>query len=581
MSDPTALNIPVTQALTSQMLLGLLPSAPKSRSYRLSVAPLNKSTFVGGDQIIFEIPTGRKGTWLDQQQSYIKFSVQCASTAAASQGGSGIYVDNTAYSFFQRLDIYNSSNLLETVNQYSDIANLLLDTSLTMSDKAGLSTLIGCNPYNTTYQDASTEITNAVVNGAVTSSTSVTIGGANNLIVPGQIILGGTIPAGTTVSAINATTLTLSNTATLATGTQLSFFNALPQTSLSNNLSFYYQGAIAGLAVPYSYVLQQPGDRSGLSMTSVATASGINTAIPYTFTLPILSSVIGVNSSKMLPLGQLNAPIRCEFYLSTNDDAIYYGTAGAGATWQLVNVEMVLCYVEIQDDNFNLPQGETEYITTTTYRHASTYLPSATSGEFTTLLPFRCASLTGLYARFRNFASATQGANGTAAYRKGSSICPNFSSFYFRIGSSIYPNKPIYLQNGTLVGNYAEAYAELLKSFHMFSSSIGNSALTYNMYNVAATSTNAVAQNFVPASASTNAGTCNNSFAIGLECQSISNRSDVLLSGISTLNSQIYFTGVVGGTNAGGTNGYNYVMDFWAAMDSVLVIENGIMRAIF
>ena len=38
MSDPTALNIPVTQALTSQMLLGLLPSAPKSRSYRINVS---------------------------------------------------------------------------------------------------------------------------------------------------------------------------------------------------------------------------------------------------------------------------------------------------------------------------------------------------------------------------------------------------------------------------------------------------------------------------------------------------------------------------------------------------------------
>ena len=314
----------------------------------------------------------------------------------------------------------------------------------------------------------------------------------------------------------------------------------------------------------------------------MATNTSINSAIPYTFTLPILSSVIGVNASKMLPVGHLNAPIRCEFYLSNNDDAIYYGAAGAGAVWQLVNVELVVCYVEIQDDKFNLPPTETEYITTTTYRHASTILASATGGEFTSLLPFRCASLTGLYARFRNFGKAVQGVNSTAAYRKGSSICPNFSQIYFRIGSSIYPNKPIYLMNGYLVGNYSEAYAELLKSFHMFSSSIGNTAINYNMYNVAATASQGVSQNFVPAAATTNAGTCNNAFAIGLECQSISNRSDVLLSGISTLNSQIYFTGVVNsGQNAGGTNNYDYTMDFWAAMDSVLVIENGIMRAIF
>ena len=36
--------------------------------------------------------------------------------------------------------------------------------------------------------------------------------------------------------------------------------------------------------------------------------------------------------------------------------------------------------------------------------------------------------------------------------------------------------------------------------------------------------------------------THNNAFAIGLELQSFANRSDTILSGISTLNSQVYFT---------------------------------------
>jgi hypothetical protein len=55
--------------------------------------------------------SGRKGTWLDQSQSYLKFGVQCASTgaAAAAQGGSGVYLDNSAYNFFQKQDIYHSS----------------------------------------------------------------------------------------------------------------------------------------------------------------------------------------------------------------------------------------------------------------------------------------------------------------------------------------------------------------------------------------------------------------------------------------------------------------------------------------
>jgi hypothetical protein len=495
MSDSSSLNIPLHTALTSDMQYGLKPSAPRSRSYRLSVSPLNKSVFVGGDQVIFEIPTSRKGTFLDQSQSYLKFSVQMGATAITPAGGTGIYLDNSAYSFLQRLDIYHSSNLLESTNEYGQLANFLLDTSLTQSDKAGLSTLIGTNNLNT----------------FVSSPAVYAQFGAN----------------------IN---------------------------------------------------VQTAGDRSGQSLKAVATAD-INTAVPYTFSLPILSGVIGVNASKMLPLGNLSSPIRCEFYLAQNDDAIYSGTAGAGAIWQIVNVEMELCYVEINDPAYEqiLPAGEAEYISTTSYRHASTYLPSATSGEFTTLLPFRFSSLTALYGRFRNFSTAVQGANGTACYRKGSSINPNFQSFYYRVGSSIYPNKPIYLNNGSLVGTYNEAYAELLKSFHALSTSIGNSAILAQNYNVASTASQGASAGFVAGSKVAGIqDTHNNAFGIGLELQSFSNRNDTILSGLSTMNSQVFFTGtIISGQVAGGATGYNFTCDFFAQYDMILMIENGIMSAKF
>jgi len=159
MSDPTAIQIPVQTSLTSDMLLGLKPSAPKSRSYRINVAPMNKSVFAPADQIIIELPSGRRNTWLDQSQSYLKFSVQCSSTTAVTSVGAGVrgvYIDNTAYSFIQRLDVYNSSNLLETINEYGQLCNFMIDTSLTQSDKAGLSTLIGSNPLNTSVLSGAT-----------------------------------------------------------------------------------------------------------------------------------------------------------------------------------------------------------------------------------------------------------------------------------------------------------------------------------------------------------------------------------------------------------------------------------------
>ena len=75
MSDPSAIQLPIGQALTSDMLLGLKPSAPKSRSYKINIAPMNKGTFGPTEQIIIELPSSRKGNWLDQSQSYLKFAV--------------------------------------------------------------------------------------------------------------------------------------------------------------------------------------------------------------------------------------------------------------------------------------------------------------------------------------------------------------------------------------------------------------------------------------------------------------------------------------------------------------------------
>ena len=495
MSDPSQINVPISTALTSDMMLGLKPAAPRSRSYRLSVAPLNNSTFLANQQIVFELPTGRKGTWLDQSQTYLKFSVKCKTDGAVAQyTQNGVNIENTAYSFFQRLDVYHSSNLLEQISEYGQLANMLLDSQLSQSEKAGLSPMIGSN--STGYLRIATS------GGAFAANSTAVIG------------------SGWTV----------------------------------------------------------PGDRSGQGIAGAVT---FDTAVPYTFCLPILSGVVGVNASKMLPLGKLSSPIRLEFYTAENSDAIYFGTAGVGATWQLLNVELCCCYVELLDDNFDNDRG-VEYISTSTYRNSSTNIPAATSGEITCLIPFRAASIKALYARFLPFVNAVQGDDATAAYRKSSSINCNISSYSFRVGSSIYPNKPVYLIS-SIQGTGAESYTELLKSFHALSSTDVNTSLLYNSYNVCATATSGWRGNATPGDQTAKQGTHNNAFCIGLELESFSNRSDTILSGVSTLNSQIYFNAnIVSGSTAGGTNNYNYTAHFFSHMDMILVIdEAGVMSAKF
>jgi len=48
--------VPNRVGLTSDAQFDLKPSAVRSRSYRASIAPTNKSTFSPGDQAIFYVP---------------------------------------------------------------------------------------------------------------------------------------------------------------------------------------------------------------------------------------------------------------------------------------------------------------------------------------------------------------------------------------------------------------------------------------------------------------------------------------------------------------------------------------------
>ena len=244
----------------------------------------------------------------------------------------------------------------------------------------------------------------------------------------------------------------------------------------------------------------------------------------------------------MLPLGSLSSPIRVEMYTASNDDAIYYSSGGTGTTvWQLVNVELELCYVEIDEDGFE-DKRDIDYISTQSYRQTSATLPATYSGEFTTLLHFRFASMTALYARFRNQSGAMQGVIASAAYRKSSSINPNFSSYYARIGAAIYPNKAVSLINGYQTGSGAEAYAELMKSFHSLASITGDPAIRTQEYNVCSTAYGQWGLANIPASkAAGNIDTFANAFAIGMELQTFSNRNDTICSGINTQNTQMFF----------------------------------------
>jgi len=100
-------------AVTSDCLFNLKPSASRCRSYRASLPPINASTFAPGTQMIFMIPGGRRNTYFDNTQSYLKLTISNPDTTATNT----MALDRCGACFINRLDVFGNdgSMLLETI----------------------------------------------------------------------------------------------------------------------------------------------------------------------------------------------------------------------------------------------------------------------------------------------------------------------------------------------------------------------------------------------------------------------------------------------------------------------------------
>jgi hypothetical protein len=96
------------------------PSAVSSSKARWNQPSYNKSSFKPGEVIMINIPTGRRGGFLNTRMSYLKFKVENTSTNA----GDTIKADFNIASIFSRLEVYHGSNLLEAISEYGMLVNL-------------------------------------------------------------------------------------------------------------------------------------------------------------------------------------------------------------------------------------------------------------------------------------------------------------------------------------------------------------------------------------------------------------------------------------------------------------------------
>ena len=190
--------------------------------------------------------------------------------------------------------------------------------------------------------------------------------------------------------------------------------------------------------------------------------------------------------------------------------------------------------------------------------------------EFSSLISARYNSLKTLVCLPQLSSTLTD----QTSYSCSSRISPNIINYQWRVGSSIIPNKMITLRNDNTTGGFAEAYVEILKSFHGLNNLQYNQMIGASLYNVWDQAANTLLgiKGFA-----TGASSYQNGFAIAQELEFFSTRNDVLLGGINTIGQNIFHDiniDTVGPTAA-------YTLNYFANFDAILIIENGIMRSVF
>jgi len=468
-------------AVSNNVLFNLKPSSARGRSYRVSVSPINALTFQPSTQMIFNVPCGRKNTYLDINQSYIKYTVFNQDVSSNS-----FYVDNNASCFINRLDVFSDGNMCETTQSYNQVYSYLMDFQTNPAQKYGLANMYGFS----TNKDLST-------------------------CRDGQLIGG--------------------------------------------------------------------GQRSS-------------------FCMPILSSLVGLGADKALPVGALHSDLRLEFSLEAALTAVCFTAAPTASTpWIIGFAELELTYIELSDEAQHLvdevtPTSREIYLHGNSWRHYTSILPSSTTGVFSTLVPARFASIRSMVCLPRRSTEISS----TTSYSLTSRINPNIATYWWRAGSVLIPSRYVTLWNQTTTGGFSEGFASLQQAFHSLTNPEYAGSIPYSQYNV-----HDASQDFSIGGVGSSTGgvvalnTGNssylNGFAIGTEMEVFAQKSDVLLSGFNSLNSNIFFEcqiGVAPCTALGGNglaNTYgtlvgptqNYTLDFFSNFDVIYVLSNGTLTARF
>lgn len=174
-------------SVTSSMQYSLRQPAAQGRSFAYQIKATNGTEHSGTrSQVVqLDVPCGRKSSFLDQSQTFLEFEVQ--PTAASGT----LAIDSHASCFIHRLEIFHGSNLLESIDNYNVLYNMMLDAQVGGDQRNGhLSVSQGC----------------AEGGGFAFSATTLSDYGAFKAAADGKTLMeGGTVPLRTGMSLTSGT----------------------------------------------------------------------------------------------------------------------------------------------------------------------------------------------------------------------------------------------------------------------------------------------------------------------------------------------------------------------------------------
>ena len=491
------------------------PLAISARSYMAKCVPESSSTGRPNEIVRIRIPSGRAGSYLNNSKSFLSFEVVNDSTCpriTASVGSntpplailrdSKLHLDGSAYAVIQTQEVYNSSNLLESIQNANVLYNMLVDLQTSMGSRLTGSKILGIGATNVnqawnTYhgQTLGVKADGEQIYTAFNRVYPVEGGTAlllQNTIYAGLNILQETAVAAGEAGRIIAETVVEGGGAGNPPIVQEigSGIRAFPG-PVNLNFPFNTVGCTAGSR-------QQAGQAAALDQGANGVSSFISRLGPVVpfgqkqrFCLPLVSGVVGSLCCKLFPLHALNSDLMLHFTLASNNTVAcndYIPTTvdtSAGGDGELVGgitgnpivftpsyrLEQIAyhaCIVEVSAQAqamLDQATGGQYVIPSASYRNFTHTLQAGTSvNEFP--VPARFTSVKSIVACQRPSASLDRADRFSLTSR----IKNNMTAIQYRVGSLLVPQEPIKMGNidPSLIhprsGTAPEAFAHLLEA---------------------------------------------------------------------------------------------------------------------